>query len=87
MVRIINPKYYGGSEQNMISALELMQSKGVHFIVGGRLEQGQNDGPRFINGKDEHETLPLHIKKMFTLLEESDFRVDISSTELRKKQA
>lgn len=40
--------------------------------------------PRFINGKEEHESLPIHLKQMFTLLEENDFRVDISSTELRK---
>ena len=40
--------------------------------------------PRFINGKEEHESLPMHLQQMFTLLEEKDFRVDISSTELRK---
>lgn len=41
--------------------------------------------PRFVNGKDEHESLPMHVRQMFTLLDEKDFRVDISSTELRKK--
>ena len=44
MVRIINPKYYGDSQENMISALVSMKEKGVHFIVGGRLEQGRQDG-------------------------------------------
>lgn len=39
----------------------------------------------FINGKEEQESLPAHIQQMFTLLEEKDFRVDISSTELRKQ--
>jgi hypothetical protein len=39
----------------------------------------------FINGKEEQESLPVHIQEMFTLLEEKDFRVDISSTELRKQ--
>ncbi|KAL3779681.1 hypothetical protein ACHAWO_004186 [Cyclotella atomus] len=84
MVRIIDPKYYGHSQSNMIAALEDMKRKGVHFIVGGRLEQGTDERPRFINGKDEHESLPQHVQQMFTLLEENEFRVDISSTELRK---
>ena len=40
MVRIIDPKYYGNSREGMISALLRMKERGVHFIVGGRLEQG-----------------------------------------------
>ena len=40
MVRIINPKYYENSREKMIDALVNMKDKGVHFIVGGRLEQG-----------------------------------------------
>jgi hypothetical protein len=43
MVRIIDPKYYGHSQSNMIAALEDMKRKGVHFIVGGRLEQGTDE--------------------------------------------
>ena len=44
-----------------------------------------NRDPKFINGELELKSLPLHVRQMFTLLEESDFRVDISSTELRKQ--
>lgn len=43
MIRIINPKYYGNNVENMIAALEDMKNKGVHFIVGGRLEQGADE--------------------------------------------
>ena len=43
MVRIINQKYYGNNRDNMIAALVDMQKKGVHFIVGGRLEQGTDN--------------------------------------------
>ena len=84
MVRIINPKYYGDSRDNMISALAEMQEKGVHFIVGGRLEQGVGHSPTFINGEEEVRSLPQNIQQMFTLLTEEEFRLDISSTELRK---
>ena len=85
-VRIINPKYYNNSRDEMIEALVDMRDKGVHFIVGGRLEQGtENNKPIFINGEEEVRSLPSDIQSMFTLLTEDEFRLDISSTELRKK--
>ena len=43
MVRIIDPKYYGNSREGMVSALLRMKERGVHFIVGGRLEQGSKN--------------------------------------------
>ena len=82
MVRIINPKYYANSRENMLAALMEMKEKGVHFIVGGRLEPGTS---KFVNGKDEVSSLPLEVQEMFTLLPEDEFRMDISSTELRKR--
>eukprot|EP00571_Detonula_confervacea_P010908 CAMPEP_0172303298 /NCGR_PEP_ID=MMETSP1058-20130122/4847_1 /TAXON_ID=83371 /ORGANISM="Detonula confervacea, Strain CCMP 353" /LENGTH=629 /DNA_ID=CAMNT_0013014047 /DNA_START=464 /DNA_END=2353 /DNA_ORIENTATION=- len=85
MVRIINPKYYGNSRENMLAALVDMKEKGVHFIVGGRLEQGSENRSRFVNGEEEVKSLPLSVQEMFTLLTEEEFRLDISSTELRKR--
>ena len=40
MVRIINPKYYGHSRENMLAALMGMKEKGVHLSGAGRLERG-----------------------------------------------
>jgi len=85
MVRIINPKYYGDSRENMLAALVDMKEKGVHFIVGGRLEQGTDDRPTFVNGEEEVKSLPPDVREMFTLLTEEEFRLDISSTEVRKR--
>ncbi|KAL7531950.1 hypothetical protein ACHAXR_004327 [Thalassiosira sp. AJA248-18] len=85
MVRIINPKYYGNSRENMLAALVNMKEMGVHFIVGGRLEQGSENMSKFVNGEEEVKSLPAGIQKMFTLLTEDEFRLDISSTELRKR--
>ena len=42
--------------------------------------------PTFINGEEEVGSLPKDIQQMFTLLSEDEFRLDISSTELRKQQ-
>ena len=86
MVRIINPKYYGDSYDAMLSAVRDMGAAGVRFIVGGRLDQGEGNGrkiPSFISGKDDLASLPKDVQGMFTLLTESDFRLDISSTDLR----
>ena len=86
LVRILNPKYYGNEESAMLEALRSMT--GVHFLVGGRLEQikGSSEPPRFVSGREELTGLPEDVKAMFTIIEEEDFRVDISSTEIRKQE-
>jgi hypothetical protein len=43
MLRILDPKYYGDSEASMLDAVYQMKSKGVHFVVGGRLENGKKE--------------------------------------------
>ena len=42
--------------------------------------------PRFVSGRDELTDLPEAIASMFTVMEESEFRVDLSSSEIRKQQ-
>jgi nicotinic acid mononucleotide adenylyltransferase len=86
LVRIINPKYYNDDESEMIKALHSMH--GVRFFAGGCLEQ-KKDSPEpahFIKGTDETAGLPEDIKKMFTIIQEREFRVDISSTDIRKDE-
>lgn len=39
MVRILNPKYYGDDVEEMLESVREMGRSGVHFVVGGRLEQ------------------------------------------------
>lgn len=39
--------------------------------------------PTFVNGDEEVKSLPPNVQQMFTLLTEEEFRLDISSTELR----
>jgi len=46
MVRLIDPKYYGNSINNMLDSMHKMKAKGVHFVVGGRLEQGKDANER-----------------------------------------
>jgi len=86
MIRIINPKYYNNSFENMLEAVRDMAKVGVHFVVGGRLEQNpkMNVDRRYITCEDELMTLPKDIQELFTLLPQ--FRVDISSSELRARK-
>ena len=88
MVRIINPKYYGNSFDSMIDAVREMGDLGAHFVVGGRLEQikGASDGEqKFISGEEELTGLPTDVQEMFTIIKEEDFRVDLSSSDIRAK--
>ena len=39
--------------------------------------------PTFVNGDEEVKSLPPNVQQMFTLLTEEEFRLDISSKELR----
>jgi hypothetical protein len=39
MIRILSPKYYDQSFDNMLEAVRDMGRSGVRFVVGGRLEQ------------------------------------------------
>ena len=89
MVRIINPKYYGNSIEEMLAAVREMGGAGVHFVVGGRLEQGKTEGeaPKFVTGEEALTSLPTNVQEMFTIIQEEDFRLDLSSTELRKRAA
>ena len=89
MVRIINPKYYGNCIEEMLVAVREMGGAGVHFVVGGRLEQGKTEGeaPKFVTGEEALTSLPTDVQEIFTIIQEEDFRLDLSSTELRKRAA
>jgi len=65
-----------------------LEGMACDFVVGGRLEQKKTDDgtePVFMSGEDEIKKLPDSIRPKFTAL--PDFRVDISSSEIRKKES
>lgn len=81
LVRLIDPKYYGNSFDSMLEALRTMPCR---FVVGGRLEQ-KTSTPVFVTGEEQVAGLPADLQDKFILLK--DFRVDISSTELRQQMS
>ena len=77
--RVVDRKYYGGSEREMLAALEELSRAGCRFLVAGR---SQSPGVFTSLGDVE---IPMEYRHMFESIPESRYRVDISSTELRER--
>lgn len=76
MDRIVSPRYYENSEKRRDEALAEIRDLGNRFLVFGRLQESA------FRSLDDME-LPDFIRGICTLVPESRFRVDISSTHLR----
>ena len=96
LARLLNPVYYNNSQEQMLQALTEMCDSDCHFYVGGRLDQQSsssssssssptNNNNVFMTGQEYLDALPPRLaSQLFTLL--PDFRVDISSTDIRNEQ-
>ena len=76
MRRLIDPKYYGCSRGKMLSSINEMREMGCSFLVAGRV-----DGREFKTLGDV--PVPSEFEGMFREIPESEFREDLSSTDLR----
>ena len=76
-VRLVDPRYYDGSRSRMLMALQEMRQNDCHFLVAGRA-----DGDMFITLSDV--PVPDGFDDMFSAIPESEFRSDISSTQIRQ---
>jgi hypothetical protein len=75
-VRIVEPRFYGGSIEAMRAALTEIREHGVRFLVAGRLA-----GDRFVELAQLE--IPEEFHDLFTAIPCEIFRADISSTQLR----
>ncbi len=83
-VRLVDAKYYGGDAAAARAALaEMVCARGCEFVVCGRLVAGQ--GYKTL----EHmiESVPPDLRYAFHGLSEREYRVDLSSTQLRERGA
>jgi hypothetical protein len=77
--RIVDPRYYHDSAEEMTAALDHIRAQGCRFLVAGRAMPG---GP-FV-GLDD---LGISVgRDLFTAIAEAEFRRDVSSTELRRER-
>ena len=74
--RIASPKYYGEQESRRDASIQELLRLDVEFVVFGRIANG-----RFITLDDIE--LPAELKQRCLGISETNFRDDISSTELR----
>jgi len=81
-VRLVDARFYGGSEGRVDAALGGMLARGVRFLVGGRVSK---DDGRY-RGL-ESMGLAEHRAPLFTAIPEDAFRVDLSSTAIRDGHA
>ncbi|XP_057428131.1 uncharacterized protein LOC130721361 [Lotus japonicus] len=77
-VRLINPKYYDGDYNKMLKILIGCRDTGCTFLVGGRNVDGAF---KVLDDLD----IPEELKDMFISIPAEKFRMDISSTEIRKR--
>ncbi len=80
MIRLADPKYYGGDRQQAEAAFRGLRELGARFLVFGRVEA---DVFHSLSDLD----LPQPLRERCQEVPESDFRLDISSTEIRQRDA
>lgn len=80
-MRILAPRYYNNSEEQMLRALEQIHSRGGRFLVAGRADTvGQ-----FV--RLANLSVPEAFQDLFSEIPEAEFRFDISSTHIRAQSS
>lgn len=78
-IRLMNPKYYEGKIENMYESLQVIKDNGCDFLVAGRLHNSDFRTVSEVN-------IPEKFASIFTEIPEEQFRIDLSSTELRNNE-
>ena len=78
IVRLADPRYYGGDPVSWAVAIDSIAANGCRFLVVGRLMDGSF---RSLDQLD----LPASLRQLCREIPESKCRVDVSSTELRRE--
>jgi hypothetical protein len=79
-VRVLQPRFYNGSSQEMSAALTEIWDRGCRFLVAGRLD----DRGRFQDASNL--PVPDAFRDLFKPIPSALFRRDISSTQLRRER-
>ena len=80
VTRLLDKKYYSGCSSELVASITEIANLGCKFVVGGRQVGGQ-----FLTlpGILEASELPASLHGMFIGLSPEQFRVDLSSSEIR----
>jgi hypothetical protein len=80
-IRLVQPRYYNDDAQQMEAALAEIRQLGCRFLVAGRV-----DAAGVFQGLEQL-PIPERYRDLFEGIPESAFRLDLSSTELRSREA
>jgi nicotinamide mononucleotide (NMN) deamidase PncC len=75
--RIVQPRFYGGSDSELDRAMNELCGRGCRFLVAGRV----NVEGRFVDLDSLN--IPARYRNLFTAIPAGRFRIDLSSTQLR----
>ena len=76
--RIVQPRYYGASEERMLHTLAAIRDRGCRFLVAGR----RCGNGRFVTMADI--AVPAPMGDLFLPIPTADFQSEVSSTALRQ---
>jgi nicotinamide mononucleotide (NMN) deamidase PncC len=76
VTRIGDSRYYGGDSVRRDAAIETIAEQGCRFLVFGRIRDGRFETLSGLN-------IPPALRNLCEEVRESEFRVDLSSTEMR----
>lgn len=77
--RLVDPRYYENDRTQRDAALRTLHETGCRAIVGGRIESG-GDFQVW-----DATLVPAEFQPLFQALTEAEFRVDLSSSEIRQR--
>ena len=80
LARLVDPRFYAGDRGGMPGAFARIRESGCRFLVAARLDPSSG---RVLTLADC--PVPRGFDRLFEAIPESDFRMDLSSTELREK--
>jgi hypothetical protein len=77
-LRLVQPRYYGNSEEAMTAALAGLRARGCSFLVAGRVD----DSGQFV--ELDRLAIPAEHRDLFAPIPAAECRIDLSSTALRE---
>jgi len=84
-IRLMDKRYYpdhvSGAHSSVENSLDLIHENGCRFVMAGRVD----DHSQFRGLHDIEFEVPARFRSMFTELTESEFRSDLSSTDIRNQ--
>eukprot|EP00041_Stephanoeca_diplocostata_P025935 m.691342 g.691342 ORF g.691342 m.691342 type:complete len:252 (+) comp22854_c0_seq9:187-942(+) len=83
--RILDPKYYTTVAGGVGKILQDFRNLGTNFLVAGRVENPKDGTGKYLTVTDLE--IPHSFEDLFDGFNEAEFRVDISSTQLRVQES